>query len=152
MVWPHQLNSTMLSMPVLKRQGINPKKIAIRLRLKTSRIRAYIWPTGMEDPVSGFCFLSDLEDISASFFMRERLPNHHNVQLSFISKDAVAYRGTVAWCRSYRISGSDTFRNAATYRVKVRLRFGSEAERRRYLAFVEGLNEKVSIIKPGMKF
>lgn len=133
--------------------GKNHKRSQERLRLTTFRTRVYLWNEGSGlDSNAGFCFVSDFSPAGLGLYLKNKVSAGSTVRLAFDSANSTTYRATVMWAN--RVSFKQRFlgHEALSYRLGARFIFGSEAERQRYLKYMEELKLRVLAIEPGMKF
>ena len=124
-----------------------------RIRLTTFKLPVFLWDEeSQSDALKGFSFVSDISATGAGFYLKENLPKGTLVRLALESRESKSYRGIVMWSNRFdlrqRFYASETF----SYRIGIRFRFSSEAERQRYLKYLEELQGKALLVKPGMSF
>lgn len=138
--------------PVHHKNGPD-KRTFERLRLVTSRIKIYIWNSQGDEVIqSGFGFIADFSETGVGVYLAEHMPVGSNLRLALEAADGVTYRGLVAWCSRHSLEQKFLGHGALNYRAGVRLLFGSEAERQRYLKYCQELKAKALQIAPGMIF
>lgn len=124
-----------------------------RLRQATFRLRVHVWQTvADEKPMPGFCFLSEFSRSGAGLFLDTELQPASFVRLAFETVDGPTYRATVVWANRVSLRQQFFGHQALNYRIGVRFQFVSEAERQRYLKYLEELKGRALLIEPGMKF
>lgn len=124
-----------------------------RLRQATFRLRVHVWQSvADEKPMTGFCFLSEFSPSGAGLFLDNEITPASFVRLAFESPEGPTYRATVVWANRFSLRQQFFGHESLSYRVGVRFQFVSEAERQRYLAYLEELKSRATAIEPGMKF
>lgn len=124
-----------------------------RLRLATFRVRAFVWETvADEEPHSGFCFLSEFSPSGAGLYLSRELAPASFVRVAFEAREATVYRATVVWSNRFSLRQKFMGHEALSFRVGVKFQFGSEAERQRYLKYLEELKGRALLLDAGMKF
>lgn len=124
-----------------------------RLRQATFRLRVYVWQTvADEKPMEGFCFLSEFSLSGAGLFLDSELTPASFVRLAFESVDGPTYRATVVWSNRFSLRQQFFGHESLSHRIGVRFQFVTEAERKRYLKYLEELKGRALLIEPGMKF
>jgi hypothetical protein len=58
----------------------------------------------------------------------------------------------VIWAQRFALEQHFVGHEALSYRLGLKLLFGSEAERKRYVEFFEELKKKATFLQPGMIF
>lgn len=138
--------------PVHHRQKKN-RRTRERLLSATLRYRVFLWDSREEEAaLEGFGFVSDFSEAGLGAYIGRRIPPGTNVRIAFESLAGVTYRGVVMWAKRYTLSQGFIGHAALSYQVGVKYLFGSEAERQRYLAFLQEARSKVLMLEPGMKF
>ena len=124
-----------------------------RLREATFRLRVYVWKTVADEaPMEGFCFLSEFSPSGAGLFLDSEISPASFVRLAFESIDGPTYRATVVWSNRFSLRQKFFGHESLSFRVGVRFQFVSEAERQRYLKYLNELKARAVLIDPGMKF
>lgn len=124
-----------------------------RLRQATFRLRVYVWQTAADEkPLAGFCFLSEFSRSGAGLFLDTEIPPASFVRLAFEAENGPTYRATVVWANRVSLRQRFFGHNALHYRIGVRFQFVTEAERQRYIKYLDELKGRALLIEPGMKF
>jgi hypothetical protein len=105
-----------------------------------------------EEPLAGFCFLSEFSPSGAGLFLEKELATASFVRLAFESENGPTYRASVVWANRFALRQQFVGHEALSYRIGVRFQFVSEAERQRYLKYLEEIKGRALLIDPGMKF
>jgi hypothetical protein len=139
--------------PIHHPPGRRERRSEERLRQATFRLRVYVWQSmAEEEPLAGFCFLSEFSPSGAGLFLEKELAPASFVRLAFESVDGPTYRASVVWANRFALRQQFVGHEALSYRVGVRFQFVSEAERQRYLKYLEELKGRALLIESGMKF
>jgi hypothetical protein len=129
------------------------KKVLEKLRLTTFRVRSFLWiETTGNEPLEGFSFISDFTQTGVGLYLREKIPATIRVRIAFEEEQATSYRGTVVWANRFAFRQQFLGHEALQFRIGVRYQFGSEAERQRYIKYLNELRERALLVKGGMKF
>lgn len=124
-------------------QGKDSRRANERLRLATTRLKIYVWNARSEGtPNEGFGFLADISPSGVGIFLGEKLAAGTHVRLGFETADGMSFRGAVAWSMRYSLEQHFLGHSALSFRMGVRLLFGSEAERQRYLTYQKELCDR----------
>lgn len=142
-------------MSPIHRPGKDNKRSQERLRLITYRLRVFVWHgTKSETPErdDGFSFVSDFSNGGVGIYLSDKISAGSSVRVAFETATSATFKGIVQW--ENRVSYRQQFigHEALSYRVGVKFLFGSEAERQRYLKYLEEVKQKVAAIKPGMAY
>jgi hypothetical protein len=105
-----------------------------------------------EEPLAGFCFLSEFSPSGAGLFLEKELTPASFVRVAFESVEGPTYRASVIWANRFALRQQFVGHEALSYRVGVRFQFVSEAERQRYLKYLDELKGRSLLIDSGMKF
>ena len=128
-------------------QGRNSRRANERLRLATTRLKIYVWNARSEGtPTEGFGFLADISTTGVGIFIGEKLAPGTPVRMGFENLDGMSFRGSVAWSMRYSLEQHFLGHSALAFRMGVRLQFGSEAERQRYLAYQKELCDRALVL------
>lgn len=139
--------------PIHHPPGRRDRRSEARLRQATFRMRVYVWPSAAEEePLVGFCFFSEFSPSGAGLFLEKELAPASSVRLAFESVDGPTYRASVIWANRFAFKQHFVGHEALSCRVGVRFQFGSEAERQRYLKYLEEIKGRALLISSGMKF
>jgi hypothetical protein len=112
-----------------------------------------VWETvADETPKAGFCFLSEFSPSGAGLFLDSEIPPASFVRLAFESIDGPTYRATVVWANRFSLRQQFFGHESLSYRIGVRFQFVSEAERQRYIQYLDELKGRALLLDPGMKF
>jgi hypothetical protein len=134
-------------------KGSGNKKSLDRLRLTTARMPVYVWDeSDIGEFRKGFCFLGDLSPKGAGVYLADKIHPGHPVRIGFDRPDAVTFRGVVAWASRFSLEQRYFSSGYLPHRLGIKLQFGSEAERQRFLAFLEEKTEKILAVRPGLRF
>lgn len=128
------------------------KRAKERLRLTTVRLKSFLWSERRDEAMQGFGFVSDFSDTGVGLYLPKKLNLDEAVRVAFETEEAAAYRGNVVWTNRFALEQHFVGHEALSYRVGLKLMFGSEAERRRYVAYLEDLQKKAQFLNPGMIF
>lgn len=124
-----------------------------RLREATFRLRAYVWESVADEaPMAGFCFLSEFSRSGAGLFLDRKINPSSFVRVAFESVEGPTYRATVVWANRFSLRQQFFGHESLSYRIGLRFQFVSEAERQRYLKYLDELMARASLLNPGMKF
>jgi len=141
-------------MSPVHRPGKDEKRTQERLRLATYRLRVFLWPVSGEDLErhDGFCFVGDFSTGGVGLYLEKRIAPAVSVRVAFDSPEGATFKAVVQW--ENRVSYQQQFlgRDSLSYRLGLKLQFGTEAERQRYLKYLEQVKEQVQQITPGMSF
>ncbi len=129
------------------------KKLIEKLRFTTFRIRSFLWLEGAEPKrFEGFSFVSDFSQTGVGLYLKEKISATSRVRLAFEEEQAVSYRGTVVWANRFAFRQQFLGHEALQFRIGIRYHFGSEAERQRYLKYLNEMRERALQVKGTMKF
>ena len=136
-----------------KKGGQKDKRAEERLRLATNRIAVYLWEKAEgEEPVKSFCFLAEISASGVGLFSENPIAPGSALRIAFETKDGPTYRATVIWSNRYSLRQNFVGHESLSFRVGIKLRFVSEAERQRYLKYVEEVTARALAVEPGIKF
>lgn len=139
--------------PIHKFGESDHKKVIERLRLTTFRIRSFLWiESENRPPLEGFSFISDFTQTGIGLYLKEKIPAASPVRVSFESESGISHRGMVFWSNRFAFRQQFLGHESLQFRIGVRYQFGSEAERQRYLKYLEELRSKALAVKGEMKF
>ena len=129
------------------------KRAKERLRLTTVRLKSFLWSERQDgDALKGFGFVSDFSDTGVGLYMPRKFSIDQIVRVAFETEDAAAYRGSVVWSHRFSLEQHFVGHDALSYRLGVKFLFGSEAERKRYVVFLDELKKNAKFLNPGMIF
>ncbi len=129
------------------------KKVIEKLRFTTFRVRSFLWLEGVEPKkLDGFSFISDFTQTGVGLYLKEKIGTTSRVRLAFEDEEAVSYRGTVVWANRFAFRQQFLGHEALQFRIGIRYHFGSEAERQRYLMYLNELRERALVVKGVMKY
>lgn len=128
------------------------KRTKERLRLTVARLKTFLWTESDDVQFQGFGFISDFSESSVGVYLAEKLSKGNHVRVAFESAEGEAYRGEVIWCNRYTLDQHFVGHRTMSYRVGIKLRFSSEAERQRYSNYYASIKARTLLIKPGMEF
>ena len=100
----------------------------------------------------GFSFLGDLKDSTLSGYFDQKLTPGSFVRIAFGTADASTLRAVATWSTRYAFEQKFIGHSSHSCRIGVKLQFGSEAERQRYLTYLSEARSEALKIKPGMIF
>lgn len=128
--------------------GISEKRAKERLRFATHRFRVFIWNEKKGGELyNGFSFASEFSPGGAGIYLDHNVTPGSQVKIAFEAEDAPAYRGQVVWCNRYSYEQKFLGHEALSYRLGVKLQFSTEAERQRYLQYLEDVKNQVLLLK-----
>lgn len=128
------------------------KRASERMKLITMRLRCYLWLGNSADPIEGFTFLSDFSEKGAGLYMGKKIDPGREVRIAFESKENPPIVTEVIWCNRYSLEQHFLGHQALNFRLGLKYIFATEAERQRYIEFMEGLKRKCKSIGTGMIF
>jgi hypothetical protein len=128
--------------------GRNEKQSRERLKLATARLRIYLWNEKREEErLEGFSFAVEFSHSGTGLYLSQKINPGTQVRLAFEDPNGTAYRGNVVWCNRYSLGQKFIGREALEYRLGIKLQFGSEAERQRYLKYTEEVKARILQIR-----
>jgi len=126
----------------------NEKRATQRLRLATSRLRTFIWNEKKSmEAIKGFSFISEISPTGVGLYLDHAIAVGTSVRLAFETQDATSFRGQVMWCGRFSFGQKFIGKEALTHRLGIRVLFGSEAERQRFLAYTSELKDRVLFLE-----
>lgn len=123
-----------------------------KLRLATFRLRTFVWEPGMEVPLKGFGFISEFSPSGAGLYLEREVKPTSVIRLSFEAENGPTYRAMIMWANRFTLRQGFNGHDALTYRLGVRYQFVSEAERQRYIKYLEEIRARAMNLDGTMKF
>lgn len=127
----------------------NDKRATQRLRLATSRLRTFLWNEKKDTDVAikGFSFVAEISSGGVGLYVDHAMSVGTTVKLAFEAKDATAFRGQVVWCGRFTLGQKFFGKEAVTHRLGIKMLFGSEAERQRFMTYTNELKGRVLFLE-----
>lgn len=149
-----KLTIQLLGMPIhhKRRKGSDKQRIHERLRMITHRMSAYVWTLDSSEPIKGFSFVADLSAGGAGLYLAKPVKDGAQVRVSFESEASPSFQGAAMWCQRYTLQQHFLGHDILSYRIGIKFRFASEAERLRYTKFLDEVESRLRIINAGMVF
>ncbi len=124
-----------------------------QLRLTTARIKMFVWNAKTESAaISGYSFISEFSPIGVGLYLKEKIPSGSLVRVAHELETATTFRGMVMWANQFSFKQSFVGSQPHFFRMGIRYLFGSEAERQRYLKYLNEMRSRALVLEPGMKF
>jgi hypothetical protein len=137
--------------PIHKLESRDPNKVLEKLRFTTFRMKSFLWVDRREsEPLHGFGFISEFTTSGVGLYLTESVPATSSVRLAFETVEGISYRGMVMWSNRFAFRQQYLGHEALKFRIGVRYVFGSEAERQRYLKYLEEIRNNALNVKGKM--
>ncbi|MCO5142463.1 MAG: hypothetical protein M9962_05165 [Oligoflexia bacterium] len=132
---------------------VSSKKEAFqKLRFSTFRIPVYLWTQGAETPLAGFTFLGELKKDRVGIYLSEKIKKAFQVRIAFEKKSASSFKAFTEVVNRYSLEQKFIGHKSLSYKAELKLIFATEAERQKYLEYIDLMKNKVKSIKPGVEF
>jgi hypothetical protein len=139
--------------PIHKFESGDPKRVLEKLRFTTFRIKSYLWLDKKDaEPLHGFSFISEFTTSGVGLYLTESVAATSSVRLAFETSGGISFRGVVMWSNRFAFRQQYLGHEALKFRIGVRYLFGTEAERQRYLKYLEEIRTNALAVKGKMVY
>jgi len=114
-----------------------------RLKFVTTRIRIFIWQEReQKQSVEGMAFLSDLSKEGIGLYVGKELKMGRRIWVAFEKAEAAPFEAKSVWCQRFSLDRNPFKQKELSFRAGVKWVFGSDIERKRYLAFLQEIKNR----------